>query len=89
MILKWTMPFSFVAALARTAWAKIAGYEVLATRADQEAREKICCDCPFFDGFQCEACGCIVMAKSALTMEKCPKGKWGSVWRKKSLARQA
>ena len=83
------MPFTFVAAMCRTGWARLRGYEVLATRTEQEIRELICDGCPFFDGEQCEVCGCLIMAKTALATEKCPKGKWPRIWRKKRLARQA
>lgn len=89
MIFKWTMPFTFVAAMVRTAWAKLRGYEVLATREHQYFREAICQDCPLFDGEQCGECGCLVMAKTALNTEKCPLNKWPRIWRKKRLARQA
>lgn len=89
MIFKWRMPFTAAAAFARGVWAKLRGYEVLATREEQCQREMICEECPFFDGFQCDACGCIVVAKTSITTEKCPKGKWGRIWRKKEIARQA
>lgn len=77
--------FRFLGAMARTLWARLRGYEVLVTPEIQEARFDICSKCPFFDPeFEmCGVCGCFLHGKTALSVEKCPKGFWASEWRKK------
>jgi hypothetical protein len=74
------MPFTFLAAIAVAAWARVRGYEVLATTEAQSEREAVCDVCEFFDGEQCLVCGCLVQAKTALNTEQCPKKKWSRIW---------
>lgn len=79
------MPFRALAALARSVYARIAGYEVLAASEIQEKRLEICSTCENLDedAGQCRICGCITFAKTALSVERCPVGKWDAIWRKK------
>lgn len=78
-------PFKFVIAMARSAWAKFAGYDILVTDNEQHARLFWCNPrCIAFDSAsrQCKACGgCFVDAKTMLSMEECPRGLWRRVWR--------
>lgn len=78
-------PFRFIYAMARLAWARLRGYETLATTEEAEARLENCYDCPFFsEKGQCLHCGCFVEAKALLLTEQCPIKKWLRVWRKKA-----
>lgn len=80
MIWKWSMPFTFFAAMARSAWAKLRGYEILASSDRFWERDSVCEACPFQVDEQCTKCGCFVAAKIALNLEKCPLDKWPRIW---------
>ena len=47
---------------------------------EAKRRQAICLTCeqrtPTFIGFICKECGCIIRAKTNLSFEKCPLGKW-------------
>lgn len=86
MIFRWQMPFLAVAALSRSVWARLAGYEVLAASETQESRQEICSTCENLDeeAGQCKICGCMTFTKTALSVERCPVGKWDAIWSKKA-----
>jgi hypothetical protein len=74
------MPFSFLAAMARSAWARVRGYEIFADGETVMDRQDQCVKCEFFDGEQCSVCGCLIAAKTVLALEQCPKKKWPRIW---------
>jgi hypothetical protein len=75
-----------MAAMARTGWAKLRGYRVVAAGAEQDARLDQCFKCEELNGYaQCRICTCFVQAKTFLTMESCPKQKWKRIWAKKKF----
>jgi hypothetical protein len=39
-------------------------------------RRKICEGCPEWEHGKCRVCGCYTFAKTRLTKETCPLGKW-------------
>lgn len=84
MIWKISMLFSALGATFRTLWAKIRGFRALCTPREEAIRFDKCAECPFLtESLQCQVCGCFVELKVKLTAEKCPKGKWKSIWKKK------
>jgi hypothetical protein len=66
-------------------WAGWRGWEVIATPETMESRSLSCFECEHwdFDTTQCKKCGCLVMAKTMLALEKCPVKRWGREWRRK------
>jgi hypothetical protein len=86
--MKFPNPFRFVLAMARTAWARLRGYEMLVNEAEEFARWNICRRCPHrivgpeLIGDQCGKCTCLLDAKVLLAMEECPIKKWKRVWRR-------
>ena len=86
MIFRWDTPFRALAASLRLAWARLRGYETLATDAETEDRLDICYRCEeYTESGQCRVCTCFVDAKTMLLTEQCPKRKWFRVWRKRRL----
>lgn len=84
MIFRLSSPFRLFAAALRTAWAKIAGYEVLAPEEIAADRLDVCSRCQFLTGdHQCKICGCFIGLKTALALEQCPQGFWRRIWIKK------
>jgi hypothetical protein len=85
-------PLRFFAAIARSTWAKLRGYDVFVSEPVERERWQICRRCPWmipaaFNSIagadQCRICGCFLDAKLTLAMEQCPKKKWLAVWTKK------
>lgn len=76
--------WNFFKAWARVQWAKVRGYEVLASPFVAQVRfDGGCRDCPLFDGAQCTICHCLAQAKVMIASERCPIGTWGPVWIKR------
>lgn len=75
--------FRFVAFLIRAARARLLGYELMIDMEEAEVRQQICDPCPFNKQGFCQECGCFVDAKTLIAIERCPKGKWNSVWKRK------
>jgi len=65
-----------VAAAVRVAYTAIKGDQLLVDPATKKKRFSICEGCEYRDGIQCSICECLVRAKTMLTTETCPKGKW-------------
>jgi Family of unknown function (DUF6171) len=65
-------------------WGKWRGYEVIASPKVMLRRNQICEGCDFWTEGICSRCGCPVIAKTVLSLERCPVNKWGRVWRKKN-----
>lgn len=82
-VMTFPNPFRFVRAMFRTVSARLKGYEILADEQTQVYRERICERCPYLDGEQCGACGCLLYAKTVLNLEECPKSFWPRVLRKR------
>jgi hypothetical protein len=78
------MIWTFIKAFCRLQWAKMRGYEPIASRNIQDRRLNRCDICLYYEEGQCKICKCLVFAKAMLATEKCPKGFWGAVWIKKS-----
>jgi hypothetical protein len=59
------------------------GFAYLAGGVNEElhdSRVKICHNCPkLVGGLVCQVCGCAVDAKTRLTDESCPIGKWKAI----------
>lgn len=68
--------------------ARARGYEIHADTVTQDLRQHECNRCPFqsADGWQCNKCGCLLIAKISLALEKCPDKRWGRIWRKRKYA---
>lgn len=79
--------WNFFKAWAVTTWARWHGYQILAPPAAVKRRDEICKGCDYYNDGICGACGCLLVAKSILSTEKCPKGKWGRIWIQKSLTK--
>jgi hypothetical protein len=73
---------NFIKAWCRYHYAKWCGYDVIAPPGVASSRFGLCQQCPFFDGAECELCGCLAMAKTLILTEHCPKGLWLAEWRK-------
>lgn len=72
--------------MARAVRAKCGGYRTIATGAEQDARMDKCLKCEELNEHaQCRICTCFVQAKTFLTMESCPKKKWGQILEKKKF----
>lgn len=85
MIFRFLTPFYALGAIFRSAWAKIAGYQLLVDEETRQERVFTCDTCPFLSPERrCRACGCWIDFKTLLAPEKCPRGYWKSVWRKKN-----
>lgn len=83
-------PFLFVAAMCRTGYARLRGYQILVTPLEAEERYLTCCGCPFLKRNdwvedQCSICSCFVDSKVLLAMEECPKKKWLRVWKRRTI----
>ena len=86
MIFRLSTPFRFLWALARGAYARLAGYEIMAPYEIADARLLRCEMCLHLDpeSRQCKICTCYIDGKTAIAIEGCPKRYWLSVWRKKA-----
>lgn len=73
----------FFTAWVRVQWAQSRGYRTIAPGPVQDRREALCATCDFFNEGVCSACGCLVLSKTMLATEKCPKGRWNRVWIKR------
>jgi hypothetical protein len=49
---------------------------VLVPEATKQKRLSICEACGYRDGMQCSKCLCLIRAKTMLSTETCPDGKW-------------
>lgn len=67
---------NFKNASKRIAIAAIKGDEVLVTPDVKRYRLDICKPCEHNKNNQCQICECLVIAKTILATENCPKGKW-------------
>jgi hypothetical protein len=50
----------------------------------KDERRVICNNCERRMGILCRECGCIIMAKTAMSGEKCPLDKWLPIEKSKS-----
>lgn len=75
---------NFFAAWARNKWWKLKGWEPLTPVHWLHTRNARCEICVLNQDGVCSACGCLVMAKTLLASEKCPKGFWSRIRIKKS-----
>ncbi len=65
-----------IEAVGRAVGAALTGQPVLAATHVADRRWAICAACPELEGDRCRVCGCHMRAKSALSQEACPIGKW-------------
>lgn len=77
-------PFRLLVSWCLHTFASINGWETMASFRNQRERDAICQSCPSYSDGICQKCGCLTLAKQSLALEKCPDGKWGRIWRKKS-----
>lgn len=80
-------PFRLAWSWCVSAWANYRGFSTTTNAPEQAFRWSQCDPCPFNEDGQCQKCSCLVLAKIGLTMERCPDGKWGRIWRKKQICR--
>jgi hypothetical protein len=66
----------FLAAWGRYWWARLRGYEVLASPELQSVRYNRCQRCEHNSEDVCALCGCLIYGKIALNTEECPARKW-------------
>lgn len=85
--MKFPNPFKLLYSFFLHWHASRAGFATIADTATQEIRNSICNSCPLNDNGQCQACGCLILAKTSLALEQCPKKKWNRVWRKRPVNR--
>jgi hypothetical protein len=78
------LAFHFVWSMARHQWAKWRGYQILASSARQAQRAAICDPCADNEDGQCTRCHCLIMSKTMLNLEGCPRKLWRPVWEKKA-----
>jgi hypothetical protein len=79
------MTWKFICAMARHQWAKWRGWEVITPRAPLAFRERQCAQCSANEEGQCLVCKCLVLSKTLMALEKCPRGKWNRVWVKRKM----
>lgn len=77
------MVWKFVLAMLRHQTAKWRGYEVFTPRSMLEYRDRVCAVCEENEEGQCRVCKCLVISKTILAQEECPRHKWSRVWVKK------
>jgi hypothetical protein len=85
MILRFDMLPRSLAAVWRTFWFRLCGYQIIVSVEAQEWRALKCDGCPFRVDEQCGKCGCFVEAKTWLAAERCPVGEWHPLRIKKKL----
>lgn len=67
-----------IAAVRRAAVSVLQGKSPLANKAQAKMRLSVCKTCEQYDPEKgrCFVCGCFVNAKTKVTVESCPEGKW-------------
>jgi hypothetical protein len=75
---------NFFAAWARVQWFKFRGYDVLVSVEINQARSEVCHGCRWNRNEECVLCGCLIMSKTLLASEECPKKLWKRLRIKKS-----
>jgi len=78
MIIKLTC--KFVWSMIRHWWAKARGYRVIAPLGVRSYREGVCHRCALRDDDICSRCGCLVLSKTMMALERCPENYWGPAW---------
>ncbi len=73
-------PLALLASWFRHKVADARGYVTIAPGAVQAGRNGHCELCIHSDGFACDVCNCLIIAKVSLAQEKCPIGKWDRVY---------
>lgn len=82
--------FRFISAMVRNRWAKLRGYEIFTPADELSTRNAICEACVYNVDGVCDVCHCLILAKTSLATESCPKKFWKSVWvRRKPPYRKA
>lgn len=64
----------------RVQYFKLMGYQILAPKKIQEHRAGECALCPHNQDGVCGVCKCLILSKTMLAAEKCPRGYWGAVY---------
>jgi len=72
--------FRFFAAWVRMQYAKANGFSIIAAPAVQQARAQHCQACSYQKDGTCTVCRCLILSKTMLNTEKCPKNYWHRVW---------
>lgn len=70
--------FNFLLSRVRLVWWKVRGWQTIVDDAEYQARLATCAECELWDEEtdECKRCGCPIFAKTALSSEKCPVGRW-------------
>jgi len=63
-------------AIKRVTKAAVKREQIAVSPEEQQRRLEICRTCPFFNGTNCQKCGCFVRFKTRLATEHCPIQKW-------------
>jgi hypothetical protein len=73
-----TMARNVSDSIIRNVGSVLEGNNLKVSDTQKQSRLNICNECSFFDKEQqrCKKCGCYMAAKTMLTAEKCPIGKW-------------
>lgn len=82
------LAWRFICAMARHQWAHWKGWEVFASDSVQDARSVVCGHCRFNEDGQCSVCKCLILSKTIMALEKCPRGYWPRVWVRKKIGRK-
>jgi hypothetical protein len=78
------MWWNFVKAFLRYQYAAMAGYKLIASPEAMARRSQLCETCDFYTEGTCARCGCLIVSKVLLNTEKCPVGRWPSLWIKRT-----
>ena len=84
MKLTWRSPFRLTAALWRAFFWFCRGRPVITPEKIRLEREEKCRLCEFRLLEQCTKCDCYIPAKTLLSSEECPDGRWGRLTLRKS-----
>lgn len=78
------MAWKFFVAMVRHQFARWRGYDIFAPQAALAYRNSRCETCRDNEEGQCRLCKCLIISKTMLALEECPRHKWHRVWIKRT-----
>jgi hypothetical protein len=79
MIISWKSPFKLARSIYLSIYGRLTGTPILVEHRIQKVRIHWCKYCEFNVNEQCSKCTCFIDAKTWLSMESCPEGKWRKI----------
>lgn len=70
----------FISSWIRSQYFKLMGYEILAPSKIVKHRQGECEVCPHRQEDTCGICKCLILSKTMLAAEKCPRNYWPAVF---------